>query len=343
MSRWIDLPAADRQQSVHIIADEKKISEGAVEKDWWVTAILKVLFTLSPSKYMFFKGGTSLSKGWQLIDRFSEDIDIALYRDFYLEVMNKECAKCENNNQIKKLRITNRDYVVGELTDELRNRLAETSLECEVKPITHHEHGTPIDHDSDPVVIEIHYTPKVKSDAYVRPVVKIEVSCLSMREPYMPKSIRSLVNERFSGVDDESIANIPTITPTRTFLEKAFLLNEEYQKRNPRTDRMSRHLYDLERLMDTPFSHEALADSNLYNSIVNHRRRFYHVGGVNYDKNLPEAIAFCPTGEIRKLLQRDYEAMKDSMLYGDKLPFEVLIQRLEELQTRFRQVNDLIE
>lgn len=77
MSRWIDASDTDRQQSAYIIATEKNISVGAVEKDWWVTAILKVLFSLSPAKYMFFKGGTSLSKGWNLIDRFSEDIDIA--------------------------------------------------------------------------------------------------------------------------------------------------------------------------------------------------------------------------------------------------------------------------
>ncbi len=338
MSRWIDLPDVDRQQTAYIIAEEKGISEGAVEKDWWVTTILKVLFTLSPSKYMFFKGGTSLSKGWQLIDRFSEDIDIALYREFYLEVRGKDCAKCENNNQVKKLRIVNRDYVVGELAEELKSRLADESLECEVEPITHHENGTPIDHDSDPVVIEVRYKPYVKSDAYVRPVVKIEISCLSMREPYELRNIESFVHERYPKVDDESVATIPTITPTRTFLEKAFLLNEEYQRSKPRTNRMSRHLYDLERLMDTTFSREALADSTLYNRIIEHRRRFYHVGGVNYEMNSSENIAFCPIGDTRKRLQSDYDTMKESMLYGDKLSFEELMQRLDELQKRFRKM-----
>ena len=77
MSRWIDALAPDRQQSAYIIAEEKRITDSAVEKDWWVTAVLKVLFSLSPAPYMLFKGGTSLSKGWNIIDRFSEDIDIA--------------------------------------------------------------------------------------------------------------------------------------------------------------------------------------------------------------------------------------------------------------------------
>jgi hypothetical protein len=340
MSKWIDASDVDRQQTAYIIASEKNISEGAVEKDWWVTAILKVLFSLSPAKYMFFKGGTSLSKGWNLIDRFSEDIDIAIHRDFYYNELGKECAKAESNNQVKNLRIANRDYILREFTEELKTKLEEVGLgECKVEPITTNKDGSAIDHDSDPVVIEVHYPVKVSSDTYVRSVVKIEISCLSMKEPYEVKQISSLVGERFSQLDDETIAEIPTVTPTRTFLEKAFLLNEEYQRRSPRTDRMSRHLYDLERLMDTPFASAALANMPLYKEIIEHRKRFYHVGGVKYELDLPTTITFCPIGELRDRLRLDYEAMKTSMIYGNKVTFEELINRLEVLQDRFRSIH----
>lgn len=114
MSRWIDAPLIEIQQTADLVVAEKNISNAAVEKDWWVTAILKVLFSLTPAPYMLFKGGTSLSKGWNLINRFSEDIDIALYRDFYLNELGKECAKAATNNQVKNLRIANRDYILGE-------------------------------------------------------------------------------------------------------------------------------------------------------------------------------------------------------------------------------------
>lgn len=339
MSRWIDATRDELQVTASAVAGNKAISEGAVEKDWWVTAILKVLFSLSPSKYMFFKGGTSLSKGWNLINRFSEDIDIALYRDFYLLEQGKECAKAATNNQVKILRIVNRDYIIGDFVEELKSGLNDAGLGvCEVLPITTKKDGSPIDHDSDPVIIEIHYPVKVRSDAYVRPVVKIEISCLSMKEPFEYKRISSLVGEAFPEVDDETFAEIPTITPARTFLEKAFLLNEEYQRKNPRTDRMSRHLYDLERLMDTPFAAAAVADLALYNEIIEHRRRFYHVGGVNYELNSPATISFCPTGEIRDKMRQDYEVMRTSMIYGDQLSFDTLIARLEELQTLFRNI-----
>lgn len=337
MSKWIDAPAPDRQQSVYIVASDKNISETAVEKDWWVTAILKSLFSLSQAPYMFFKGGTSLSKGWGIIDRFSEDIDIALHRDFYIDVLGKECANATTNNQIKNLRIVNRDYILGDFIEELKSRLILDGLsECKIAPVTHKADGSPIDHDSDPVLIEIQYVPKVRTDQYVRPVVKIEISCLSMNEPYEIKRISSMLGETFPRIDDETFADIQTITPTRTFLEKAFLLNEEYQRKAPRTDRMSRHLYDLERLMDTRFAHSALEDMKLYQEIIAHRQRFYHVGGVNYELNRPSAIVFCPTGELCDKMRRDYESMKTSMIYGEKLSFDTLIERLKQLQERFR-------
>lgn len=339
MSRWIDLSDRDRQDSIYVVAKEKNIPAGAVEKDWWVTAILKVLFSMSPAKYMCFKGGTSLSKGWNLIDRFSEDIDIALHPEFYLKELGKDCARAETNNQVKNLRIVNRDYILGRFIDELKAKLECSGLgACKVIPVNTKMDGSPIDHDSDPVIIEVYYPVSVKSDNYVRPVVKIEISCLSMKDPYEVKRISSLVGEAFPQIDDETITHIPTVTPTRTFLEKAFLLNEEYQRSIPRTERMSRHLYDLERLMDTTFAFLALDDMQLYYRIIEHRRRFYHVGGVNYDLNQPSTISFCPTGEVLNKMRADYEAMMTTMIYGNRLPYDTLIGRLAILQSRFNSV-----
>jgi len=121
MSRWVDYGLADRlYMTSHV---KKNIDQESVEKDWWVTTVLKAFFELSTAKYSFFKGGTSLSKVWNIINRFSEDIDIALYRDYFLKVKGMECAKCENNNQIKMLRKASRDFVTGELKDELEKKL----------------------------------------------------------------------------------------------------------------------------------------------------------------------------------------------------------------------------
>ena len=102
---------------------------------------------------------------------------------------------------------------------------------------------------------------------------------------------------------------------------------------------MSRHLYDLERLMDTEFGMQALADAELYKTIVEHRRKFYHVSYADYDKNYPDRIAFYPPERSLKTWESDYKALQDAFVYGDKLPFRQLLLRIEELQRRFREVD----
>lgn len=342
MSRWIDGSLADRLYMVNHISEIRNIDQESVEKDWWVTMTLKAMFGLRTAEYTFFKGGTSLSKAWNIINRFSEDVDIAIYRDFFLEVQGLSCAKCENNNQIKLLRKASRDFIHNELKTELEQRFYELKLDVKVEAVTTQltaEGEKPIDHDSDPTVLLVHY-PSIfnTKHSYVRPVIKVEISCLSMKDPFEIKHINSLISEVFADDDDDAMTDIATITPSRTFLEKAFLLNEEYQRRNPRTLRMSRHLYDLEKLMDTEYAKSALRDIKLYNEVIEHRKKFYHVGGVDYSLNMPDKISFCPYGDIIGRFRNDYENMKSSFIYGNPLDFDSLLQRLEELQKRFRQI-----
>ena len=344
MSRWTNNDINIRNKMIELVRNVKNITPASIEKDWWVSMILKALFSLPPSSYMYFKGGTSLSKAWSIIDRFSEDIDISLYRDFFLDELGLPYAKCENNNQVKYLRKASREYIVNELCVALERRMSETGIgDVEIKAVTEKmtpDGPRPIDSDSDPVVLLAYYPSVIpQAHGYISPYVKIEISCLSMKEPYEIKRISSLIEEVLPGEDSDSICNIATISPSRTFLEKAFLLNEEYQRKSPRTERMSRHLYDLEKLMDTDYAISALKDMNLYGDIIEHRRRFYHVGGVNYSLNNPETIAFSPRGQLRDKMRTDYETMKESMIYGDRLSFDALISRIEELQVRFNRIN----
>lgn len=127
-----------------------------------------------------------------------------------------------------------------------------------------------------------------------------------------------------------------SVLPSRTFLEKIFLLAEEFQKDKPRHVRMSRHLYDLERLMDSEYGRKALADRGLYDAIVEHRRTYYALKYVDYDKHDPRAISFVPHVGVQELWAADYADMKRYFIYGDSLSFEQLIERVEELQERVR-------
>lgn len=99
MSKWIDFSKDDRLTMIQGVVAAKGIGEAAAEKDWWVTAVLYAVFHTSVGEYLLFKGGTSLSKGYGIISRFSEDIDLALSREYFLKVKGLNCAKCESNTQ----------------------------------------------------------------------------------------------------------------------------------------------------------------------------------------------------------------------------------------------------
>ncbi len=342
MSSWQNHSSDERIAMIQTVAQDHNIEDNAVEKDWWVTVVLKALFNTSCGKWLLFKGGTSLSKGWNLINRFSEDIDISIGRNFFGDVLNLPFAKCENNNQVKKLRKASRDYIHGTLSAELDAELLKMGVKgyTIMNETVTGEPPRPIDHDSDPTIIFVNYESILPSSMrLIDARVKIEISCLSMSEPYEQCEIRSLVFDKFPKEDDEMAASINTVTPSRTFLEKALLLSEELQKEEPRTLRMSRHLYDLDRLMDTEFGQKSLNDGNLYKAIVEHRRRFYHLGYVDYDKDYPTSIDFIPRNEVLKAYRLDYETnMVDGYIYGEAKPFKELMKRMEKLLHDFRQI-----
>ena len=345
MSKWIEFSTDERKAMIQGVVNAMHIDEAAAEKDWWVTAVLFAVFKTKPSQYLLFKGGTSLSKGWNIIDRFSEDIDLALEREFFLNEMNLPCAKCASNTQIHKLREKAQDYLFGEFKEELKEQL--TALGLNVKVFAENElldengQQQKVDHDKDPSVIYVQYPSLYNSEApYAVPTVKIEISVLSMTEPFEMKRISSLVEQVYQeeDVDSDIVQTIKTVSPARTFLEKAFLICEEYQKEEPRTYRMSRHLYDLERLSHTPYADIALSDSELYHTIVKHRKKYYHVGSVDYNKELPATITIVPREELIPQFEADYKDMRSSFIYGKSPDFSELLQFLETLQEKFRKV-----
>ena len=342
MSSWQNHSIDERISMIQSVAQDHNIEDNAIEKDWWVTVVLKALFNTSCGKWLLFKGGTSLSKGWNLINRFSEDIDISIGRNFFGDVLNLPFAKCENNNQVKKLRKASRDYIHGTLSAELDAELLKMGVKgyTIMNETVTGEPPRPIDHDSDPTIIFVNYESILPSSMrLIDARVKIEISCLSMSEPYEQCEIRSLVFDKFPEEDDEMAASINTVTPSRTFLEKALLLSEELQKEEPRSLRMSRHLYDLDRLMDTEFGQKALNDGKLYKAIVEHRRRFYHLGYVDYDKDYPAKIDFIPQNKVMNAYRLDYETnMVDGYIYGEAKPFKELMKRMEKLLHDFRQI-----
>lgn len=198
------------------------------------------------------------------------------------------------------------------------------------------------DSDKDPQVIEIHYNSVIDTSVYLPQRVLIEVSSRSLMEPIEERKISSILSANFS---KQSFATVPftiqTVLPQRTFLEKIFLLHEEFLQNAEkiRTDRLSRHLYDLEKLMDTEHGIEALKNRDLYNSIVAHREKFNPLRGLDYANHIPSKISILPPDGVAKDYERDYEAMTSFMIYGDPLKFDHLMKRILELQTRINGIS----
>lgn len=191
--------------------------------------------------------------------------------------------------------------------------------------------------DKDPTVILLHY-PSIIEDTinYIPPRVKIEISCLSMDEPTETRHISSFIGDSFESEDSDAESFVRTVVPTRTFLEKLFLLAEEFQKEKPRSIRMSRHLYDLEKLMDTEYGEEALSNRKLYDAIVEHRKTYYALKYINYDLHAPSTINFMIPESAIEAWQDDYANMRRFFIYGKSLAFDALMQKMTELQERVR-------
>lgn len=316
-----------------MLQNASSLPDCAVEKDWWVTMTLKALFNTSCADKLEFKGGTSLSKCWNLIDRFSEDIDIALHHTFFTDSI-------ANNNQLKNLRKRARKYILGQLLTELDSELSKLGVRgYSVQPLEVDEDGLPISSDADPTVLLVCYDSVArKKSNYVPPRVKVEVSCLSMDEPVEDMEISSIISKHYPEEDSETSCIIRTVLPSRTFLEKVFLLNEEFQRESPRSTRMSRHLYDLVKLMDNNLTARAFDDMVFYRKVVEHRRRFYHVSYANYDRDYPDLLNIVPPENCISSWRDDYAELQSSFIHGDSPSFEELLVQIKNLENRFHQI-----
>ncbi len=329
MSIWLNYSEDEKMVLLQQTAVARKISaEQAIEKDWWVTAILVALSKSSWADFLQFKGGTSLSKAWGLISRFSEDIDLTISRSFF-------DLPEETNQQRTKIRREAFHYIEEKLLPELDSILSsEGIIGYKVELVTKNS--------SDMVtLVEVKYKSILPTKIdYLLPVVKIEFSAMSLDEPFENREIATLIHSRFPEIDSEIKSLFKSVLPERTFLEKIFLLHEEYQKENPRTDRMSRHLYDLEKMMDSSFAQSALQDTDLYKAVVNHRQKFNSIKDVDYTTHEPAQIRICPPDHLMGSWRKDYENMKESFIYDkDKKTFDKIIERMEELTDRIRKIN----
>lgn len=319
------LPDSEKVAAFQAISNKTTMPPFAVEKDWWVVQTLSVIFEMDVAKHLIFKGGTSLSKAWKLIERFSEDIDLAIDRSFF------GFGEDLNKRQRTDLRKAASNYTSEDFFNELQLQFAKKGFDRLKFHLVE-----AVDSDQDPRVIEVYYPNLILSPGYLEPKIQIEIGCRSLMEPLSVQSFGSLIDEYYSDRDFVQLPiKVPTVNPERTFLEKLFLLHEEFQRpqEKVRVDRLSRHLYDIVKLARTDFASKAITDKHLYETIVEHRQAYTRLGGVDYNLHQPQTINPIPTPKFLDAWKDDYKTMVEQMIYEENPPsFDEIISELIKLK-----------
>lgn len=332
--KYTDLSADEQREVIQRVQAEYRLQLQIIEKDWWVTAVLRALFSLPYSEHISFKGGTNLSKCWNLIERFSEDADIAIDREYL--GFGGTLSKTQISDKLRRAACS---FVRETLQYDLAEKLIENGVSADKFKVN--VNITPVT-TTDPEIIEVEYQSAFNTLPYIRSKVIIEVSGRSMNEPVVSVGVSSFIDDVFTNAPfAEPKFDVRAVVPERTFLEKVFLLHEEFSKPSGmiRTERMSRHLYDIAQMMDTPIVERALLDENLYKTVIDHRRMFIGLKGFDYSTLLPQTLSIVPQGEIREQWKEDYKVMQETMIYGDSPSFDELIIKIQALNDRIRQLN----
>lgn len=324
MNNWLNLSKQRQFDLFNQLGAMTDIQPKAIEKDAWVTLILRMVFSSKIEQYLVFKGGTSLSKAYKLIERFSEDIDIAI---------DRKCLGFEGDltkGEIRKLKRKSHEFVSTEMVDILTKQLDSYGIDSNLYELV--VENTKIS-DQDPETIKINYKSVFEEIPYLPHRVLIELGARSLLEPFTKTKLKSIIDEQYPESEfSEQVFLANTVIPEKTFLEKMILLHEEFQKpvEKVRHERMSRHLYDVGQIIKTKYGQKAMQDIELFNSIIEHRKKLTPVKIVDYEKLTIDQLKILPPAEFYDLYEKDYKEMQENMIFGETLDFDKLIELIKQ-------------
>jgi predicted nucleotidyltransferase component of viral defense system len=338
MSHFWQLGIEPRRTAFEQAGAQKGWVATSIEKDYWVYYSLRHLFEMPELRdHLTFKGGTSLSKGWGLIDRFSEDIDLTIGRGLLGYVDDKDPAQAASSSKqgklLKKLRKAAGEYVRSTVFPQLREQI-ERELE-------HHAWGLSLDtEDADQQTILFEYPTLFENQvsAYIRPRVKIEFGARADPWPASVRPITPIVGEMFAKLAIPSV-EARVLAPERTFWEKLMLLHEE-RYRSPgkvRDARMARHYYDVYSLIQRGVADVATKDLGLFYQVAEHRQIFFEKTEVDYATLCPSSLEVIPAEHQYQNWQNDYAAMQAEMFSQAPPDFGVIMSVISQFQFKFRE------
>ena len=287
-----------------------------VEKDFWVCFVLEALFNRLPERHpkLIFKGGTSLSKAFGLIERFSEDIDLVVHRDdlgFDGErdpTIAGALSNKKRNALFKELREACSNYVLGDLSTKLAELIGQVNPGCAIAPDED-------DADRQTLLIEYSTLYPIADAAYVTPRVRIEAGARSALDPSLTCTVSPYVAEELRDWSF-TVDGIRVIAPERTYWEKLLILHgvhcgyRDAERRPADKDRISRHYYDIAMITATETGRAALSNLDLLDAVRSHNLVAFRQAWKRFEEAVPGSVRLVPQPELRSVIARDYGAME---------------------------------
>jgi hypothetical protein len=340
MDRFVRLPSQERRRYFEQTAERMALSPQIIEKDFWVCWTLRKLFSLpGMGDMLIFKGGTSLSKAYRVIERFSEDIDLSLNRaglGFGDEAFDPEAdiSGKERRRRIDKLKEACQKKVADELRPMMIGAIGDALRDAPGWSLKIAED----DPDRQTLLFAYPSGLAETTAAYIGPAVRIELGARSDHWPSEQVRIAPYVAERFPAAFETQDFAVKVLAAERTFWEKATLLHAEYHR--PREKgvpiRLSRHYYDTACLILSGVGGKAASHPELLQRVVEHKRVFFPSGWAHYDEAIRGSLRLMPQRGRMRQLEEDYDRMRE-MFFAEPPAFSEILRILEEWETHFNQ------
>ena len=324
---YLTLDVGEQGDILRTVAAASGRTAVILEKDIWLCWVLQVIFSIPDSHPMAFKGGTSLSKVYGVIDRFSEDVDITLdYRAF--DDTFDPFGEDTSRNQVRRFAQGLREHVERYVCDVVAPELAAAAERSGVAG----RNAVRIGNDGE--TLRFAYPSAVEAQDYVRSDILLEFGGRNVIDPNEQCEIAPDIEALTEGLNYPR-ATVTVLSAERTFWEKATLAHVECHRRRLASspDRLSRHWFDLACFAGHDVGQAALVNRRLLEDVVRHKRVFFHAGYANYDHCLDGRLRLVPDGDQVGGLRSDYEAMRNGGMLGDRaMEFDELMERIGRLE-----------
>ncbi len=328
MPEFLRLPTGEQAEILTAMSVKTGRSAQVLQKDVWVCWALKELFGARTNIRMAFKGGTSLSKVFQVIHRFSEDVDVTLdYRDLCrglgVDPFAADTSKSKKRLFSEQLKERVREYIHQELVPPIAASFIE---------LTNGKGHVEVSQDGEKV--QLHYPSGLGSGApYMGDWILLEFGGRNVTEPNGPYRIKAAIADELSALEFPE-ADVMVLSPERTFWEKATLIHVAcHRQRESSAERISRHWYDLVMLYRKEIGKNALSNRELLNDVVRHKKVFFDASYANYDDCLTKGFLLVPDEPLLAGLRQDYSQMESSGMFDEPPPsFDEIVEVLRQIE-----------